>query len=124
MGREIEKWQYLVSYGGCSEPSSSRSEGLATRLTAGISKLFRLLLGHAQPQISTSTLRTLEREYGYLQLWCDGYGVRDGDLDAILAESKRLRHSTYRLLASICDTLTDSKSKTFALQLSMPNSVS
>jgi hypothetical protein len=57
-------------------------------------------------------------------LWCDGYGVRDGDLDAILAESKRLRHSTYRLLASICDTLTDSKSKTFALQLSMPNSVS
>jgi hypothetical protein len=57
-------------------------------------------------------------------LWCDGYGVRDGDLDAILAESKRLRHSTYRLLASICNTLTDSKSKTFALQLSMPNSVS
>jgi hypothetical protein len=123
MGREIEKWQYSV-YGTCSEPSSSRSEGLATRLTAGISELFRLLLGHDQTQISTSTLRTLEREYGYLQLWCDGYGVRDGDLDAILAESKRLRHSTYRLLASICDTLTDSKSKTFALQLSMPNSVS
>ena len=67
--------------------------------------------------------RTFEREYGYLQLWCDGYGVRDGDLDVILAESKRLRHSTYRLLASICDTLADRKSGALVLLLSIPNLV-
>jgi hypothetical protein len=35
--------------------------------------------------------------------------VPSGDLDVILAESKRLRYSTLRLLVSICHTLADSK---------------
>ena len=87
---------------------SPHRDGLAC-LSTTVSELFRLLLNHARLQTSNAMFRTLEREYSYLQLWCDGYGVPFGHLDAILAESKRLRHSTLRLLVSICHTLADSK---------------
>lgn len=91
------------------EPSSSRTDGLASRLSTAATTLFRLLLAGWPPQQPKPLFRALEREYGCLLLWCNGYGLSSGDLDAILADSKRLRNTTLRLLMSISHSLTDSK---------------
>ncbi|KAK4153805.1 hypothetical protein C8A00DRAFT_33418 [Chaetomidium leptoderma] len=107
MSGEIEQWQRSVLNNGTSGPSSSKTEGLASRLGTTASELFRLALNHGQLRAPKSAYSKLQREYGYLQLWCDGYGVVAGDLDLILAESKRLRHSTVRLLVNICHILAD-----------------
>ncbi len=93
------------------EPSSSRHDGITSRLATAAIKFFGLLLEHACLEASPDLLRSLEREYGYLQLWCDGYGVPSGELDALLAESRRLRLATYRFLVSVCRTLADRKSR-------------
>jgi hypothetical protein len=116
MGNEIVQWQRSVFHDAGLESSSSKPDGTAYRVSTSACELFRLLVDHAENHIPKSVLRALERECGYLQLWCDGYGVSSGELDAILAESRRLRHSTYRLLASICHTLADSKSAGEPLQ--------
>ncbi|KAK4119061.1 hypothetical protein N657DRAFT_650618 [Parathielavia appendiculata] len=107
MSYGIETWQHSVPGEGNAEPSSSQTDGLASRLSRTASELFALALQHARRQTSKAVFRTLEREYGYLQLWCDGYGAVTGDLDDVLAESRRLRYSTYRLLVSLCQILTE-----------------
>jgi hypothetical protein len=109
MGGEIERWQHTVSRNVRSGAPSSNHEGLASRLSRAASELFCLLLIQARLQLTKETFRSLEREYGYLKLWCDGYGATLGDLDVIISESKRLRHTTYRLLVSVCHNLADSK---------------
>jgi hypothetical protein len=114
MNPEIEKWQHSVTIGERDqgpEPSTSKADGIAFRLSTAASELFRLVLKTARNQTSRTVFRTLEREYGHLQLWCDGYGALSGELDCVLAESKRLRYLTYQLLASVCETLTDSRFK-------------
>ncbi len=110
MDSGIEEWQCSVSSDVTAEASSSRHDGIACRLATAATEFFGFLLEHARLQTSPPLLRTLEREYGYLQLWCDGYGVPSGKLDVVLAESRRLRHATYRLLISVCRTLADRKS--------------
>ncbi len=109
MSHKIENWQHSVPAEGSAEPSSSETDGLASRLSRTASELFSLALQHAQRQTSKPVFRTLEREYGFFLLWCNGYGAVNGDLDDVLAESRGLRNSTHRLLVSICQTLTDSK---------------
>lgn len=110
VGGEIQQWQHSVLGRDASEFSASKHDGLAARLSTAVCELYRLLLSHAPLQVSRAVFRTLERQYGYLKLWCDGYGAPSGDLDAVLAESTRLRRATYRLLMSICHTLADSES--------------
>jgi hypothetical protein len=90
MSHEIVKWQHSVLREASAEPSSSKTDGLASRLSRTASELFVLVLKHAQPQTPKALCRALEREYGYLQLWCDGYGAVSGELDDVLAESTRL----------------------------------
>ncbi|KAL2201511.1 hypothetical protein P885DRAFT_73854 [Corynascus similis CBS 632.67] len=107
MRRDVEKWQYSLLHDNSSEHSSSWNDGPASRLSTAASELFRLLLDEVPLQNSRLVVRTLQREYSCLQLWCDGYGLAAGDLDAVLANSKRLRYSTIRLLVSVCYTLAD-----------------
>ncbi|KAK4247363.1 hypothetical protein C7999DRAFT_32236 [Corynascus novoguineensis] len=107
MRRDVEKWRYSLLHDSNSERSSSWHDGPASRLSTAASELFRLLLDEAPLQTSKLVVRTLQREYSCLQLWCDGYGLTTGDLDAVLANSKRLRYSTIRLLVSVCYTLAD-----------------
>jgi len=109
MRRDVEKWQYSLLHDSSSEHSSAWNDGPASRLSTAASELFRLLLDEVPLQTSRLVVRTLQREYSCLQLWCDGYGLAAGDLDAVLANSKRLRYSTIRLLVSVCYTLADSK---------------
>lgn len=110
MDNGIEKWQHSVLSNVPTEPTSSRHDGIASRLATAATKFFGLLLEHARLKISPDLLRALEREYNYLQLWCDGYGVPSGELDAVLAQSGRLRLATYRLLVSVCSVLADRES--------------
>jgi len=111
MANAIQRWQHSVpphAAGASAEASSSTDLALASRLATSALKLFGLLLGHARAQTSHAAFRALEREYGHLKLWSDGYGVVSGQLDAVFVDSRRLRHSTYRLLGSICQVLADS----------------
>lgn len=107
MSSEIKRWQRSVARDADSETSSSKQDGFASRLSRAACKLFRLFLEQGRLETTGSDHRALSRVYSYLQLWCDGYGVSSGDLDAALSESKKLRHATYRLLVSICHTLAD-----------------
>ncbi|KAK4233258.1 hypothetical protein C8A03DRAFT_19629, partial [Achaetomium macrosporum] len=110
-GIGIDNWRYTLSHDGRQEAPSSPHHGLASRLSTAASELFSQLLAHGRPSqpsnFSKSLFRKLGREYSCLQLWCDGYGLASGDLDVVLAESRRLRCLTVRLLARICYTLAD-----------------
>ncbi|KAH6631004.1 hypothetical protein B0J18DRAFT_476237 [Chaetomium sp. MPI-SDFR-AT-0129] len=110
MSLKIENWQHSVSLPGdeeSAEPSSSKTDGFASRLSREASELFSLTLRHAQRQASKPVFRSLRRQHGFFLLWCDGCKAPTGDLDDILAESRRLRNSTHRVLVSLCQTLTD-----------------
>lgn len=109
MGSEIRRWQQSVVRDADSEASSSKQNGFASRLSRAACELFHLFLEPGHLKTTKPHHRALSRVYGHLQLWCDGYGVLSGDLDATLSESKGLRHDTYRLLVSVCHTLVNSK---------------
>ncbi|KAK4097713.1 hypothetical protein N658DRAFT_265334 [Parathielavia hyrcaniae] len=93
MSHKIENWQNSVPDGNNAEPSSATTDGLASRLTRATCEVFGFALQHAKRQTSKAVFRALKRQYGYLQLWCDGYGVAAGDLDDVIDDSRRLRHS-------------------------------
>lgn len=99
----IAKWQQ-----GISSEHDTEEQPLIARLYAACSELFSDLLTtlRRQPSIERSTIVSLERSHGYLVLWADGYGVKDGQLESMLDRSRRARQSTLRLLMSICQTLT------------------
>ncbi|KAH6640130.1 hypothetical protein F5144DRAFT_484433 [Chaetomium tenue] len=107
MGNEIKRWQQSVVRDGDTEASSSKRDGFTSRLSKAACALFHLCLDQGHLRTIRPHRRKLSRVYGYLQLWCDGYGALSGDLDVALSESKRLRHSTYRLLVSICHILAE-----------------
>lgn len=111
MSLKIESWQHSVSVPADeegAEPSSPKVDGFASRLSRAASELFEITLRHAQRRTSKPVFRALQRQYGVFLLWCDGYGAVAGDLDDVLAESRRLRNSTHRLLVGLCQTLADS----------------
>jgi hypothetical protein len=84
------------------------NQRLAGPLSKIASDLFRGILQHPD-QLPVPAFRRIEREYGYFQLWCDGYGVLSGALDCDLAASKRLRLMTYRRISEVCQALISSK---------------
>ena len=93
--------------------SSSKNPGTAhQRLAAPLSKiasdLFRCTIQHPD-QLPVTVFRRIEREYGYFQLWCDGYNVLSGALDRDLVASKRLLFMTCRRISEVCQALTGSK---------------
>ncbi|KAK4144173.1 uncharacterized protein C8A04DRAFT_28075 [Dichotomopilus funicola] len=110
MSLKIENWQHSVSAPAdeeSAEPSSSKADGFTLRLSRAASELFETILRCAEKQTSKPIFRALQRQHGFFLLWCDGYGALAGDLDEVLAESRRLRNSTHRLLVSLCQTLAD-----------------
>ncbi|EAQ85530.1 hypothetical protein CHGG_09544 [Chaetomium globosum CBS 148.51] len=107
MGSEIKRWQQSVVRDGSTETSSSKRDGFTSRLSKAACQLFHLCLDQGDLGTIGPHRRELSRVYGYLQLWCDGYGALTGDLDVALSESKRLRRDTYRLLVSICHIMAD-----------------
>lgn len=109
MGSEIKRWQQSVVRDGSTETSSSKRDGFTSRLSKAACQLFHLCLDQGDLGTIGPHRRELSRVYGYLQLWCDGYGALTGDLDVALSESKRLRRDTYRLLVSICHIMADSR---------------
>ncbi|GAB1319996.1 Zn(2)-C6 fungal-type domain-containing protein [Madurella fahalii] len=92
------QWQEFVLNSGEPPWPKDTNRRLAGNLSAAASSLWRSILGRCQNQLPELVLRRIRREYGHYQLWCDGYGVLSGELDNVLAGSKRLRLSTYRLL--------------------------
>lgn len=103
----IGKWQQGIS----SEYDTEKQSLLIAQLYAACSGLFSHLLAilRGQSSIKQFTIISLERSLGYLVLWADGYGVKDGQLDSMLGRSRRARQSTFRLLVSVCQTLTKRK---------------
>ncbi len=103
MVRDIQQWQTSVFKDG--KTPSYEPDGLISRLLATAHGLYFFLLGKLKPVLPTAEFRALEREHDRLQLWADGYAVESGNLDNTLADATRMRHSTVRILVSICRTL-------------------
>ncbi|RYC56812.1 hypothetical protein CHU98_g9402 [Xylaria longipes] len=73
-------------------------------------ELFRELLKVSTNEhypISKSDLVSLERSFGRLKLWSDGYGVAAGRLDEVFSRSQMLRSAALELLGSLATTLTE-----------------
>ncbi|ETS81698.1 hypothetical protein PFICI_06700 [Pestalotiopsis fici W106-1] len=83
----------------------------SSRLCSNILELFRevfLLLSNSDtPFLSRAEYISLERSFGQLKLWSDGYGVSTGELDDLLDKSRLLRRDTLKLLRSIGINLTE-----------------
>ncbi|KAI0101570.1 hypothetical protein GGR51DRAFT_530147 [Nemania sp. FL0031] len=83
---------------------------LTARLCGENLELFREILKISTRegyQMSESELVSLERSFGRLKLWSDGYGVAAGHLDEVFTGSRMLRISALKLLGSLATTLTD-----------------
>ena len=87
--------------------STSKNPGTGP-LSKIASDLFRCIIQHPD-QLPGTVFRRIGREYGYFQLWCDGYNVLSGALDRDLAASKRLRLMTCRRISEVCQALNGSK---------------
>ncbi|ORY63867.1 uncharacterized protein BCR38DRAFT_201795 [Pseudomassariella vexata] len=99
----IARWQQAIS-----QERGSEEPPLLAYAYKACSELYAALLAGLRddPLIDPLVKISLERSHGYLVLWADGYGVSEGQLDSSLDRSRRARHSTIRLLVSICKTLT------------------
>ncbi|KAK5653229.1 hypothetical protein OQA88_9128 [Cercophora sp. LCS_1] len=105
MNREvnpIEQWQESVPDGEVPPSSEDIDRQLVSDLSAAASKLFLSITSELADRFPANLLLRTQREYGYFQLWCDGYNVLSGEIDEILAESTRLRLSVYRRLVHLC----------------------
>ena len=103
MARDIKQWQDSVLTEEKAAPDGSDTPIL--RLFTAAGSLYGLLLKSVETLLPTPEFRRLEREHHRLELWGDGYGVVSGNLDHVLADAKRMRHSTICLLVTICRTL-------------------
>lgn len=103
---QIRQWQESVL--DYEEPPCPKEVNvrLAGSLSTTASSLWLFILEHGPDQLPGLMHRRIQREYGYFQLWCDGYGVATGNLDDTLAQSRRLRLLTYRRLADVSQVLT------------------
>ena len=103
MACDVEQWRDSVLMEEETAPDRPYTPILALFTTA--SSLYGLLLECVEGLLPTPDIRRLERERDRLRLWADGYGVVSGNLDHVLADTRRMRHSTICLLVSICRTL-------------------
>lgn len=106
----IEQWQESVPDGEAPPSPTENNHGLTGQLSTNASSLFLSTMKSGKDHFSEEVLLRIRREYGYFQLWCDGYGVLSGELDDILAGATRLRNSTYRSLVDVCQALLGRKS--------------
>jgi len=103
MACDIKQWRDSVLME--EETAPDRPYTPILRLFTTASSLYGLLLECVEGLLPTPDIRRLERERDRLRLWADGYGVVSGNLDRVLADTRRMRHSTICLLVSICRTL-------------------
>ncbi|KAK7920295.1 hypothetical protein PG985_008317 [Apiospora marii] len=61
----------------------------------------------AQGAVPPPVLTSLQRSHDSLKLWAHGYDVVGGRLDGSLYRSRRAKIGTFRLLRSVCQTLTN-----------------
>ncbi|KAK3323035.1 hypothetical protein B0H66DRAFT_555696 [Apodospora peruviana] len=104
-GVDIHEWQARAH-------DSDRHDGLldrsvAARLCDGILTLFQEAIRQIsrQDQVPKPVRTRLERSYGFIALWSNGYGIRDGNLDDVFAKSRTIRRSTLRILSNITNAL-------------------
>ena len=110
MSSQVQLWRVsLPASDGDAALSSRAPPASAARLITLACDIYQLCLESLAKRLSKPLYRKVERPYGYLRLWADGYGVSSGELDKVLADSTRLRRSTVRLLVSLCRTLTNRK---------------
>ena len=98
---------------GSDEESQPNTKSLTARLCTENLELFRTIVKQLKKHRNYSKSGTkphyisLERSYSRLKLWSDNYGVSQGELDEVLAKSRKLRRAALKLLTSIATTLTD-----------------
>lgn len=98
----IALWQQTAT----SDMGSDENDGIAAQLVRVCDDTLSYLSSQANTgSASKRHARALRRHRVQLKLWADGHGVRDGNLDKILAESKHLQHTTLTVLNSLCKTL-------------------
>ncbi|KAF5618430.1 ankyrin repeat [Fusarium sp. NRRL 25303] len=84
-------------------------KSVTARLCDAVLGFYKELLRHVSKQLDVPKLvrMSLQRTYSLMVLWSDGYGVREGDLDDILAKSRNIRQATLKILSSIANVLLD-----------------
>jgi len=106
--RQLQEPELIDDGLSSSKTPRTADQRLAGPLSRITSDLFRGILQHPD-RLPSTAYRRVEREYGYFQLWCDGYGVLSGALDCDLVASKRLRLMTYRRISEVCQALISSR---------------
>jgi hypothetical protein len=97
--------------GDQSDPLNEPS--VTSRIVSESSSVFKVVLQHAaapDSKVSPGTRRNLEESYSRLVLWADGYGVKDGAIDDVVAASRSLRRAVTELMVSISKTLSNGTS--------------
>ncbi|KAF5560729.1 ankyrin repeat [Fusarium phyllophilum] len=100
----IREWQVDAHHSDGLENKS-----VTARLCDAALRFYKELLRHVSKHLDVPKLvrMSLQRTYSLMVLWSDGYGVREGDLDDILAKSRNIRRATLKILSSIANTLLD-----------------
>ncbi len=75
--------------------------------------MYKVYLKELSGKLPETAYNELKHGYSCFLLWSDGYGCSHGEVDRVLATSARLRHGIIRCLASICQTLANSKPISF-----------
>lgn len=104
---EIRRWSRDIPL---ESPEPSIEKGIVGRLYSDICRLYKEVLytifDTKDAKLSKPLHRMLESGYTCLLTWGTDYGVGYGELDRAIRNSKRLQHSTVKLMVSICDILT------------------
>lgn len=89
---------------------------LVARLCADCISVFRLIIRKLEISMDkgaaiqdSQVYTSIQRSFGRLLLWSDGYGITSGKLDSVFAKAQGLRQATLKILATISQTLTESK---------------
>ncbi|KAI0856730.1 hypothetical protein F4860DRAFT_491809 [Xylaria cubensis] len=80
---------------------------LTARLCGESLGLFYELLKISTNERNSTSDVSLQRSFGRLKLWSDGYGVAAGRLDKVFTNSRMIRTAALKLLGSLAATLTD-----------------
>lgn len=99
---DLQRWVQRTSLASSQKAQHSRV-GLAGNLFETSLQLIISLLELAKERklIPSHIIRSCQNEVERYHLWGDGFGVADGDLDALLAKSSELRFNVISLLHRI-----------------------
>jgi len=103
----IKAWQAQAQDNNDSIDHVGRS--VAARLCEEILTTFHEVLRQIcqRQDIAKPIYISLGRAYSCIALWSDGYGVKEGNLDDVLAKSRVVRRSTLKALSSVAETILD-----------------